>query len=68
MKNDEIKYYKFIGSLYDADEYRCPKPVRNKVYAGNEKIGCETVKHWATESPVDEIGLEWKLVDKPNNK
>jgi hypothetical protein len=68
MKNDEIKYYQFIGSLYDADEYGCPKPVRNKVYEGTEQIGLRTAAYWALESPIYEIGLEWKLVDKPNTK
>jgi hypothetical protein len=65
MKNDEIKYYQFIGSLYDADEYRCPKPVRNKVYAENEQIGGFTAAYWALELSVDESFNEWKLVDKP---
>jgi hypothetical protein len=68
MKNDEIKYYQYIGSQEYADEYLDIKPLRNKVYAETEKIGCDTVKHWATESPVYEIVSEWKLVDKPNTK
>ena len=68
MEKDEIKYYQFIGSLYDADEYRRPKPVRNKVYSENEEIGGATVNYWAKESRVYEIVSEWKLVDKPNTK
>jgi len=65
MKNDEIKYYQFIGSKEDADEYIYHNPVRNKVYAENEEIGINTVAYWALESPGDEISNEWKLVDKP---
>jgi len=68
MKNDEIKYYQFIGSQKDADEYITNIPVRNKVYEETRKIGFSTVAYWAFESPVDEISKEWKLVDKPNTK
>ena len=66
MKNDEIKYYQFIGSKEDAEGYENNIPVRNKVYSGTEKIGCGTVAYWAFKGPVNEIHEEWKLVNKPN--
>jgi len=68
MKNDEIKYYQFIGSQKDADSYLVRMPIINQIYSENEAIGRYTVAYWALESPVNEIGLEWKLVDKPKNK
>jgi hypothetical protein len=67
MKNDEIKYYQFIGSQEDADSYLIRMPIRNQIYSENEAIGRYTVAHWA--HMIDfQIGSEWKLVDKPNNK
>jgi hypothetical protein len=67
MKNDEIKYYQFIGSQEDADSYLLRMPIRNQIYSENEPIGCYTVAYWAGMTDL-QIGSEWKLVDKPNNK
>jgi len=68
MEKDEIKYYQFIGSQEEADEYLDIKPIRNKVYSENEEIGGPEISYWVKESLVYEIILEWKLVDKPNAK
>jgi hypothetical protein len=68
MKNDKIKYYQYVGSQEDADEYLDIKPIRNKVYSETEEMGCAEVFYWAKESPGYEIASEWKLVHKPNNK
>jgi hypothetical protein len=68
MKKDEIKYYQFIGSQEDADEYLDKMPMRNQIYSENEAIGGATVNYWAKESPGYQIASEWKLVHKPNNK
>jgi hypothetical protein len=65
MENDEIKYYQFIGSQEDADSYLIRMPIRNQIYSENEPIGCYTVAYWA-DMTAPQIGLEWKLVDKPN--
>jgi hypothetical protein len=67
MKNDEIKYYQFIGSQEDADSYLIRMPIRNQIYSENEAIGCYTVAYWAAIR-VAAVGSEWKLVDKPNTK
>jgi hypothetical protein len=64
MKNDEIKYYKYVGSSYDADQYGCPKPIRNKVYSETDKISHSDVAYFNTRYSAA-VGLEWKLVDKP---
>jgi hypothetical protein len=63
MKNDEIKYYQYVGSQEYADEYLDIKPLRNKVYSETEKIGRKEVSYWVKESLVYEINLEWKLVE-----
>jgi hypothetical protein len=62
MKNDEIKYYQFIGSQEDGDSYLIRMPIRNQIYSENEPIGCYTVSHYAKMTEL-QIGLEWKLVD-----
>jgi hypothetical protein len=68
MKNDKIKYYQYVGSQEKADEYYgCPKPIRNKVYSETDKVSHKDVAFFATMR-FSSIGLEWKLVDKPNNK
>jgi hypothetical protein len=67
MKNDEIKYYQYVGSSYEADQYGCPKPIRNKVYSETDKISHNPVAYFATTC-INAVALEWKLVDKPNNK
>lgn len=64
MKNDEIKYYQYVGSSYDADQYGCPKPIRNKVYSETDKISHSDVAYFNTRYSAA-FGLEWKLVDKP---
>ena len=66
MKNDEIKYYQYVGSQEDADSYLFRMPIINHIYSENEPIGRYTVAYWTSECPIDQIHLEWKLVDKPN--
>ena len=66
MENEGIKYYEFIGSQRLADQYMSPKPVKNKIYAENEKIGINIVSYWASESLKGTIYKEWKLVEKQN--
>ena len=67
MNNKEIKYYQFIGSQEDADSYLIRIPIRNQIYSENEAIGCYPVAYWV-DMTTPQIGLEWKLVDKPKNK
>ena len=63
MKNDEIKYYQYVGSQEDADSYLIRMPMINHIYSENEAIGINIVSYWATESVVSEIHLEWQLVE-----
>jgi hypothetical protein len=67
MENDEIRYYQYVGSSYEADQYGCPKPIRNKVYSETDKISHNDVAYFAT-TRFAAVGSEWKLVDKPNTK
>ena len=63
MKNDEIKYYQYVGSQEDADSYLIRMPMINHIYSENDAIGINIVSYWATESVVGEIHLEWQLVE-----
>jgi hypothetical protein len=67
MKNDEIKYYQYVGSQEKADEYKYVKPIINKFYSENDKVSHNDVAYFAIRCST-EINLEWKLVDKPNTK
>jgi hypothetical protein len=64
MKNDEIKYYQYVGSQEKANEYKYIKPVINMVYSETDEISHNDVAYFATTCSTG-VSLEWKLVDKP---
>jgi len=45
MKNDEIKYYQYVGSQEDADSYLFRMPIINHIYSENEAIGINIVSY-----------------------
>jgi hypothetical protein len=58
----ETKYYEYVGTQKNADEYDNPKPILGNIYPSFAKIGVKAVTFWAAGS--DSISNEWQLVEK----
>jgi hypothetical protein len=62
----ETKYYEYIGTQkqadnYHADNYAEPIPIMGNIYSSNEKIGGEKVSFWLISTS---LAKEWRLVEK----
>jgi prephenate dehydratase len=57
----ETKYYEYIGTQEQADNYAEPIPIVGNIYPINEKIGGEKVSFWLISTS---LGKEWNLVEK----